>query len=103
MPRSQWLNPATRDYQARRWARRQEADLETTERVQRGPSAPTPDPGSQTDSIRVDPSIPGVAFVVTSVAQSNPTKVLTLYSSTLVRTDPVNPAVAWLTVTEVGA
>lgn len=101
MPQMEWLNPATSTYQARRWASR---------RRQRpaggfgsgGGSTPTPDPGSQTENIRVDPAVANVAFVTTSVSQPYPESAVVVYPSSLVRPDPVNPAVAWLTVTETG-
>lgn len=101
MPRSTWLNPAAPDYQARRWARDRRESLERVQVVARGPSTPT-DPGTQTDSVRVDPTVSGVAYVTTSVAQTYGGEPLVLQPSTLVRPDPVNPGVAYLTVTNTG-
>jgi len=100
MPQTGWINPASSTYQARRWAnrRRQIVTAEST----RTASNPTPDPGTQTENIRVDPAVPNVAFVTTSVPQRYGGSPLVLYSSSLVRPDPVIPGVAWLTVTETG-
>lgn len=101
MPQRNWINPAAGDYQARRWAkRRQEVVLFVSPRG--SGTTPTPDPGSQTENIRVDPAVPNVAFVTTSVPQPYGGSPLVLYPSSLVRPDPVTPGVAWLTVTETG-
>lgn len=98
MPQTGWINPATHTYQARRWAARR-AQVVTQSR---GATNPTPDPGTQTDNVRVDPGVANVAFVITSVPQPYGGSPLILYPSSLVRPDPVNPGVAWLTVTETG-
>lgn len=100
MPQMEWMNPATSTYQARRWASRRRAVLVAVNT--RGSTSPTPDPGSQTEAVRVDPAVANVAFVTTSVPQPYGGSPLILYSSSLVRPDPVIPGVAWLTVTETG-
>jgi hypothetical protein len=102
MGRSQWLNPARGDYQVRRWARRQESLVQQVETTARGPVTVTPDPGSQTEMIRVDPSVANVAYVTTSVPQPYGGDPLVLYPSSLVRPDLVNPGVVYLTVTDTG-
>ena len=100
MPQMGWVNPATSTYQARRWAQRRKQIITTI--TPRGSTTPTPDPGSQTENVRVDPAVANVAFVTTSVPQPYGGSPLILYSSSLVRPDPVIPGVAWLTVTETG-
>lgn len=104
MPRADWINPASTTYQARRWQRRQADDTARLERAARGPSGTgaTPDPTTQTDNVRVDPGVANVAYVTTSVYQPYLGNPLILFPSTLVRPDPVNPGVAYLTVTETG-
>lgn len=102
MARSAWLNPAARDYQLRKLLAAQKRIGEQSESTTRGPTTTTPDPGTSTDNVRTNPLVPGVAYVTTSVAQTRGAHVLVLNPSTLVRTDLVNPGVAWLTVTEVG-
>ena len=99
MPQMRWMNPATSTYQARRWASRRERLIGV---INRGSSNPTPDPGSQTENVRVDPGVANVAFVTTSVPQPYGGSPLILYASSLVRPDPVINGVAWLTVTETG-
>lgn len=103
MPRTGWMNPATSTYQARRWARRVRDQATAIDTKTRAATQPTPDPGSQTENIRVDPSVPGVAFVTTTVPQPYGGSPLVLYPSTIVRRDQVNANVAWLTVTETGS
>ncbi len=104
MPRQDWLNPAAGTYQARRLQRRESDVRRMIERVARGPAGGsiTPDPGTDTDNIRVDPGVPDVAYVDTTVFQPYGGDPLVLFSSTLVRPDLVNPGVVYLTVTEVG-
>jgi hypothetical protein len=97
-----WLNPARKDYQMRRWARRQAEIGAQVEATARGPINATPDPGSQTENVRVDPAVASVAYVTTTVPQPYGGDPLVLYASTLVRPDLVNPGVAYLTVTETG-
>jgi hypothetical protein len=101
MPQMGWINPASDTYQARKWAKRRH-DGGGNQPGPGGGGSPTPDPGSQTDSVRVDPAVPNVAFVATSVPQPYGGSPLLLYPSSLVRPDPVNPGVAWLTVTQTG-
>ena len=102
MPIRGWINPATNTYQARRWADRQRRNDDLVQAIVRGPTQTTPDPGTQTDSIRYDPLTPDVVFVSTSIFQPYGGSPLVLYPSSLVRPDPVNPGVAWLTVTVTG-
>lgn len=100
MPQMEWINPASSTYQARRWANRRRQQVDPI--ASRVSTNPTPDPGSQTENVRVDPSIPNVVFVTTSVQQPVDWPALILYPSSIVRPDPANPAIAWLTVTETG-
>lgn len=102
MPRVDWLNPAARDYQARRWARDRRALAGRAETVIRGAGSSNPDPGSITDRIRLDVTEPDGVFVTTTVPQPYGEFILLLYPSTLVRPDPVNSNLAYLTVTETG-
>lgn len=102
MPQIGWINPASDTYQARRWAQRrllpQSPGVNGT-----GTGNPTPDPGTSTENVRVNPDVANVAFVTTTVPQPYGGSPVVLYSSSLVRPDPVIPNVAWLTVTETGA
>lgn len=102
MSRTLWVNPASPNYQARRWAQRAQAEREARELAGRSTAPSTPDPTAQTDSVRVDPDVEGVAFVVTDIAQPSPSVFLRLYQSSLVRADPVESGVAWLTITQYG-
>lgn len=101
---SGWLNPAFRNYQARRWARERGRLLVDLERLARGGgNTPLgPGGGAETTSVRTSPLEPDVAYVVTSIPQPYGESVLLLYPSSLVRTDQVNAGVAWLTVTDNG-
>jgi hypothetical protein len=100
MPQSGWLNPASHTYQARRWARRRQQVSEVIGTKSTTP--PTPDPGSQTESVRTSAAVANVAYVITTVTQPYGSSPLVLYPSSLVRPDPVNTGVAWLTVTDAG-
>lgn len=104
MPRSNWINPASRTYQVRRWAQQRALDRLAMERAARGPGggAITPDPGTQTENVRVDPGVADVAYVTTSVGQPYGGDPLVLFPSSLVRPDLITPGVVYLTVTETG-